>query len=172
MAVWGGAALLMLLPLVAMQFTKEVAWRPFDFIVAGFMLLAACGTCELGARMSSSTAYRAAIGIAVGAGFLLVWINLAVGIIGTEDDPANLMFGGVLMVGAAGAFVARFKPQGMARALVATAVAQALVALIALVAGLGLEAAALSAFFTALWLASAGLFRRAAREQTPAAEAP
>jgi hypothetical protein len=155
-----------------MQFTEEVAWTPFDFVVAGFMLLAACGTCELGARMSSSTAYRAAIGIAVVAGFLVVSINLAVGIIGTEGDPANLMFGGVLMVGAVGAFIARFQPPGMARALFATAVAQALVAVIALVAGLGFEAVVLSAFFAALWLLSAGLFRKATREQTPAGAAP
>lgn len=171
-AIWGTAAFLLLLPLVAMQFTKEVAWTPFDFIVAGILLLAACGTCEFGARMSSSTAYRAGIGIAVVAGFLLVWINLAVGIIGTEDDPANLMFGGVLAVAAVGAFISRFKPRGMARALVATAVAQVLVGVIALVAGLGLEAAVLSAFFAALWLATAGLFRKAAREQTREGAAP
>jgi len=168
-AVWGSAVLLLLLPLVAMQFTEEVAWTPFDFIVFGVMLLAACGTYELGARLSSSTAYRAAIGIAVVAGFLLVWINLAVGIIGPEDNPANLMFVGVLMVGAVGAFIGRFQPLGMARALFATAVAQALVAVITLVAELGLKAVVLSAFFAALWLLSAGLFRKAAQEHTPAA---
>ncbi len=171
-AVWGTAAFLLLLPLVAMQFTREVAWTPLDFIVAGFMLLAACGSFEFGARMSSNSAYRAGLGIAVVAGFLLVWINLAVGIIGTEENPANLMFGGVLMVAAIGALIARFRPRGMARALVATAIAQALVAAIAVVAESGLEAVALSAFFAALWLTSAGLFRKAAREQTPGDAAP
>jgi hypothetical protein len=168
MAVWGTAAFLLLLPLVAMRFTEEVNWTLLDFVVFGAMLVAACGTYELGTRMSGSTAYRAAIGIAVVAGFLLVWINLAVGIIGTEDDPANLMFGGVLLVGAVGALIARFRPRGMARALVVAAVAQALIAGIALVAGLGYEAVVLSAFFAAMWLASALLFRKAAREQTPA----
>ena len=64
-------------------------------------------------------------------------MNLAVGIIGTEDNPANLMYGGVLAVGIVGAIIARFQPHGMARALVATALAQALVAVIALIAGLG-----------------------------------
>jgi len=165
--VWGTAAFLLLLPLVAMQFTGEVSWTPLDFIVMGIMLLAACGIYEFGAGMSGNTAYRAGIGIAVAAGFLLVWINLAVGIIGTEDNPANLMFGGVLAVAAIGASIARFAPRGMAGALVATAIAQALVASIALVAGWGLEAVALSAFFAALWLTSAGLFRKAARECTP-----
>jgi hypothetical protein len=60
----------------------------------------------------------------------------------------------------------------MARALFATAVVQALVAVIALVAELGFKALVLSAFFAALWLLSAGLFRKAAREQTPAGAAP
>ena len=99
-------------------------------------------------------------------GFLLVWVNLAVGIIGTEHDPANLMFGGVLMVGAAGALIARFAPRGMARALAATALAQALVGGIVFIAGLSFEAVPLCAFFAALWLTSAWLFRRAAREGT------
>lgn len=168
LVVWGTAALLLLLPLVAMQFTQEVAWTPSDFIVFGVLLLVACGTYELGAALSRSTAYRAAVGLSVAGGFLLVWVNLAVGIIGTEHDPANLMFGGVLLVGAVGALLARFQPLGMARALGATALAQALVALIALGTGSGLEAAALSAFFAALWLASAWLFRRAAREASGA----
>ena len=59
---------------------------------------AACGTCELAARMTGNSAYRAAVGVAVAAAFILVWMNLAVGIIGTEDNPAKLMYGGVLPV--------------------------------------------------------------------------
>jgi hypothetical protein len=74
----------------------------------------------------------------------------------------------VLAVGIVGAFAARFRPQGMARALVATALAQALVAVIALTAGLG-SALVLTGIFMALWLVSAWLFRRAAREQTAGA---
>ena len=165
-AIWGGAALLLLLPLVAMQFTDEVAWGPLDFAVFGCMLAAACGTFEVTARATGSLAYRAAVGACLGAAFLLVWMNLAVGIAGDEGDPANLMFYGVLAVGAAGAFAARLKPRGMARALVATAVAQTLVGVILLIGGPGFEAALLSAFFAALWLASAWLFHKAARERS------
>ncbi len=171
LAVWGTAGLLLLLPLVAMQFTAEVNWHETDFIVAGAMLLAACGSYELAARISGNTAYRAAFGVAIAAALVLVWLNLAVGIIGDEDNPANLMFGGVLAVGIIAALLARFRPHGMARALIATAIAQMLVAVIALVAGLGHEAVILSALFGATWLASAGLFRKAARQQTPAGAA-
>jgi ABC-type uncharacterized transport system permease subunit len=102
-------------------------------------------------------------------------MNLAVGIIGSEDNPANLMYGGVLAAAITGAFIVRSRPHGMARVLVATAFAQALVGLIALVAGLGSTGenwpraiVVLTSFFAALWLVSAWLFRRAAREQTPA----
>ena len=116
-----------------------------------------------------NTAYRAAVGVAVAAAFILIWMNLAVGIIGSEDNPANLMYVGVLAVGIVAAVIARFRPRGMAHALVAMAVAQALVAVIALAAGLGSEGenwpqviVVLNGFFAALWLISAWLFRRAA----------
>jgi len=66
----------------------------------------------------------------------------------------------------------------MARASVATALAQVLVAVIALIAGLGStgpiwprDILALTGFFAALWLISAWLFRKAAREQTSAGAA-
>jgi hypothetical protein len=177
-AAWGTAALMPLLPLVAMQVTDEVDWDVTDFAVFGAMLVAAGGTYELAARMTGDTAYRAAAGVAIAAAFILVWMNLAVGIIGTEGNPANLMYGGVLAVGIIGAIVARFQPEGMARTLVATALAQALVAVIAVIAGMGypasppLEILGVNALFAVLWLMSAWLFRKAAHEQAPAGAAP
>jgi hypothetical protein len=164
---------MLLLPLFAMQVTGEVDWDVADFAILAAMLGGVGGTYELAARKAANTAYRAAVGIALVAVFILIWMNLAVGIIGGEDNPANVMYGGVLAVGIVGAIIVRFQPQGMARALVATALAQALVALIALIAGLGSTEAnwpdvviTVTGFFTALWLASAWLFRKAAREQT------
>jgi hypothetical protein len=121
------------------------------------------------------TAYRAAVGVALAVAFLLAWVNLAVGIIGSEDNPANLMYIGVLAVGITGATIARFRPRGMARALFATALAQALAAVVALIFGLGLpwsppvEILAVNGFFVVLFVGSALLFRYAGRgQQTPA----
>ena len=176
---WTLAALLLLLPLVAMQFTNEVDWDAADFTIFGAMLLIAGAAFEAASRMSGNKAYRAAVGVALAAAFILVWMNLAVGIIGTEDDPANLMFGGVLAIGLIGVVISRFRPDGMARALVATALAQASVGVVALVIGSGSkesiwpgEPLILTGVFAELWLVSAWLFRKAAREQIPTAAAP
>lgn len=166
-AVWGGAALLLLLPLIAMQFTTEVAWTGSDFMIFGVMLTVLCGAVELAVRMSRHHAYRAASGIALVAGFLLVWMNLAVGIIGNEENPLNLMFGGVLVVGLLGALIARFRPAGMVRAMTAMAAAQIVVALVAQAAGHFTWV--LTAVFVGVWLASAWLYQKAARDQAAAA---
>lgn len=125
-----------------------------------------------------NAAYQSAVGLALVTVLLLFWVNGAVGIIGSEDNPANLMYAGVLAVGMIGALIARFEPQGMARALLSTALAQALVAVIAVVAGLGypasppLELLGINGFFVALWVGSALLFRKAAQEQPPADAGP
>jgi hypothetical protein len=168
-AAWAAAAIVLLLPLVAMQFTDEVNWDVADFVFAGALIVGVGVPFDLAVRKTGDTAYRAAVGGALAAAFLLVWVNAAVGIIGSEDNDANLMYGGVLAVGVVGALIACFRPRGMARALVATALAQASVAVVALVAGLGspgsgpLEIVALNGFFVALWVGSAWLFRHAAR---------
>jgi hypothetical protein len=86
--------------------------------------------------MTGNIAYRAGVGVSVGAAFVLVLINLAVGIIGSEGNPANLFFGGVPAVGILGALIVRFRAHGMACALAATALAQAMVGLFVLIAGL------------------------------------
>ena len=170
-AAWSAAALILLLPLVAMQFTDEVNWDVSDFVIFGALLVGVGITYELAARMTGNTAYRAAIGVALAAAFILVWVNGAVGIIGSENNDANLMYGGVLAIGVVGAIIARFQPRGMARALLAMALAQASVAVVALIAGLGspysgpLEIVALNGFFVALFAGSALLFREAAREE-------
>ena len=169
-AGWSAATLLLLLPLVAMQFTDKVVWDVADFAVAGALLVGAGVTLELAARRTGNGAYRAAVGVALGAAVILVWVNGAVGVIRSESNDANLMYGGVLAVGVIGALIARFRPHGMARALLATALAQALVAVIALIAGLGStgpiwprDILMLTGFYVALWLGSASLFQKAAR---------
>ena len=164
-----GTASILMIPLVAMQFTNEVNWKMGDFIVMGFLLFGTGLTYVLISRISDSTAYRIAVGIAVVAGLMLIWVNLAVGVIGSEDNPANLLYAMVIVIGITGAGIARFRPRGMARALFATALAQALVPVIALIVWRpSLDEAPgivgvfiLNGFFVGLFVVSGLLFRRA-----------
>ena len=127
-----GTGCLLLVPLMAMRFTDHVAWNGLDFAVAGILLFGTGVTFELLARRAGNTMHRAALGLAVLTAFALVWVNLAVGLIGSEGNPVNLLYGGVLAVPLVGATITRLRPAGMARALFATALVQALVPLIAL----------------------------------------
>jgi hypothetical protein len=159
---------MLLLALVAKQFIGEVNWVD-NLAQIGGLIIGVGVAVELASRKTGEAAYRAAVGLALGSALLLAWVNGAVGIIGSEDNDANLMYGGVLFVGAIGAIIARFKPGGMARALFAMALVQTLVAVIALVGRLGspysgpLEIVSVNGFFVALFLGSAVLFWKAAR---------
>lgn len=161
-------ALILMVPLVAMQFSNEVDWDPGDFIIMGALIFSTGLSYVLISRMSDNVAYRAAVGIAVVAGLLLVWVNLAVGIIG-EPGGLNMLYFAVLQIGIIGAAIARLKPHGMAKALYATAIAQVIVPLIALMVDratlneppgiVGLFV--LNGFFVVMFVVSAALFRQA-----------
>jgi hypothetical protein len=76
-------ALLLLIPLIAMQFTEEVDWSPFDFLVMAILLLGTGLLCEFVLRKVKKTTYRIALVVTILIAFLLVWAELAVGIFGT-----------------------------------------------------------------------------------------
>ena len=163
-ARWSVPAGLLTIPLVA-----HFPWTGSDYVAMGILLFGSVATYEAIARTSTSLAYRAAAAVAVATSFLLTWINLAAGVIGSETNPLNLLYAGVLGAALIGAIVARFEPDGMARALIATAVVQALVGVVAVIAGrdeppglIGLTV--VNGGFAALWLLSAALFRKAARD--------
>lgn len=171
-ARWSTVVILLLVPLVAMQFTDDVVWTASDFLFAGVLLVGVAGTYELVTRKSSDLAYRFAVGVALVTSLLLVWVIGAVGLIGAEGDPFDLAYGGVLAVLLLGATAARLESRGMSRVLFATAAAQATVVVIALVVGkqhaeassVG-EILGANAFFVVLWTWSALLFRNAAVDE-------
>ena len=76
-------ALLLLVPLIAMQFTDEVNWDVSDFVVAGVLLLGTGLLCELVLRSVKQSRYRIAICAVILAALFLIWAELAVGIFGT-----------------------------------------------------------------------------------------
>lgn len=163
---------ILLIPLIAMQFTNEEVWDGTDFMVAGTLLLGVGLTYTLITRKTENMAYRAAIGFALFTGFFLIWVNLAVGIIGSEDNPANMMYFGVIVIGIIGTLIARFRSPGMAWVMFAMALAQASVAVIVLIGGLYqsppstvFHIIGLNGFFITLFVVSALLFRYAVAQK-------
>lgn len=75
--------LLLLIPFIAMQFTDEVNWSPFDFVVAGALLLTIGLLCELVLRKVKKIQHRIVLCLAILLVFLLIWVELAVGIFDT-----------------------------------------------------------------------------------------
>ena len=152
-------------------------WDVLDYVVFGLMLAAVSGGWLLLRRMSDAGSYRVAAGIALAAAFLLVWVNGAVGIIGSENNDANLLFFGVPAVALAGALLARLRAHGMSRAMFLAALVQVLIGAAALTAGWGRDGPAwprdvlvMTLLFTAMWAAAGLLFRKAAGDSSPATD--
>lgn len=165
-------ALLLSVPLIAMQFTNEVNWTLSDFVVMGALMSGVGFLYELTARCTGNLAYRSGVALALVTSFLLVWINLAVGIIGGEDNPLNMLYFGVILVGLAGAVFSQFKATGMSRAFFFTAAIQLCIPGIAFLIGRPtidspewlwnmFGVFLLSAFFALMYAASGVLFMRA-----------
>lgn len=168
--VWGIPVALLMLPAVAMRLTDEVKWGLADFLIIGALLFSCSVMFEAAARIGTGIFYRAGACVAIVTMFLLIWVNMAVGIIGDEGDPANLMYAGVIAMLFGGAILAHFQARGMARALLVTGCAQASVGLIAFALGLGANeppgpfgVLVLNGVFAGLWLLGALLFRQAAK---------
>lgn len=76
-------AAILLVPFIAMQFTGEVNWTTFDFVVAGVLLAGTGLAYVLSTMKMSSSRSRLAIGAVLAVALLLVWAELAVGLVGT-----------------------------------------------------------------------------------------
>jgi hypothetical protein len=160
------------IPAAAMLFRVEGwAWSVADFIVFWTLIAGVILTYQLVTRKAVSGAYRVAAGLALTAGLLLIWVNGALGLIGSEDNPANVLYGGVLLVGLIGAVTVRLEPPGMAWTLYVMAFAQLLAPLVALMVWPGdfspgvMPVFGLNGFFVLMFAVSALLFRSAGRRQ-------
>ncbi len=130
-------ALILLIPVLGNHFVDGWKWNLGAFIVVGILLFGTSLTYELVTRNADTIEHRAAVGIALATALLLVWMNAVwmsdASEIAGKDNPANAMYFGVPIVGIVGAAIARLRPNGMARALFAMAIAQALVTVIVLI---------------------------------------
>lgn len=165
-ARWSAAALLLCIPAIAMRVPGSgFDWTASDFVVMGTLLAAILGAYEFLAGRAPGFAYRAASVLTTLGLFLLIWMNMAVGVIGTEQNGANAMFAAVIAIVAGGGILASFRPRGMRLTLFTAAAAQAAIGVIAVAGNLGYEdpnwprdVIFLTLFYTGLWAVAGTLF--------------
>lgn len=163
--VAGVTAAILMIPFIAMRFTAEVNWTFSDFLIMGILMFGTGMAYILISRMSEGVSYRLAVATGIGTAFFMIWSNMAVGLIGSEDNLINLSYFGLIVLGFAGALVARFQPKGMTWVMGFIAAGQLAIAGYALATGaqqlphssVG-EILGVTAFFTVFWVASAMLF--------------
>lgn len=141
----------------------------FEFTLLGAALLALV----LGARtlirfMPENRPYRLGLILAIAATFLTFWVNGAVGIIGSENNEANMMYVAIILIALVGSALSRFQPAGMARVGMVNAIGMVVIAVLALVFDVGvtgpvwpLDVVWITAFFAGLWAGSTWFFRQA-----------
>jgi hypothetical protein len=160
-------ALILLIPLLG----KHVVgsgwnWELRGFVLVGTFVFGTGLTYQLVTRNVDRIAFRVAVGVALAAALVLVWVNF----LQAADDvnPAAVRYLAVPMMGIIGAALARFRPVGMAYALFAQALVLASVLIFwdpqvtswtpAVLRGFGLNS-----FFVMAFIGSASLFLKAAR---------
>lgn len=74
---------LLLIPLIGMQFSSEINWSFFDFMVMGILLSGVGVVIELVLRNVKTLERRFVFIAIILVVFLLIWAELAVGIFGT-----------------------------------------------------------------------------------------
>jgi hypothetical protein len=164
-------ALFLLVTSLANHFVEGWNWELLAFVRIGTIVFGVGLAYQLVTRNVGTLAYRAAVGVALVAAFLLMWANF---VQMADVNRAAAMYFVVPLVGIIGAAMARLRPDGMARALFATAIAQALILTITLIrnpqvtslASPATRGVAGNTFFLVLFVGSALLFRTAARDKS------
>jgi hypothetical protein len=167
--------LILSVPLVAMQFTDAVKWSVIDFIIMAILIFGTGFSYVLLTRLSSNIVHRAAVGLAIGSTFLLIWANLAVGLIGSGPNAANLMYSGIVAIVVIGILLSRFTTKGMERVMFTAAITLVLFAVIQLLAKMHeypgssiTEIIGINTFFATLFAVSGLLFRYITLQHLPA----
>lgn len=159
---------LLMVPLVASRVVEGWNWGPGAFVFTYLLFFGTGMAYALIARKMNAWAYKAAVLLALVAGFVLGWATMVH--MSETENPVNLVYFGVLAVGAVGAVLARLEARGMARALFAMAAALTVAWLITQVllsdtpAGPVWNVGVMHGGFVALFAASGLLFRHASLE--------
>ena len=71
---------LLSIPLIAMQFTSEVNWTLFDFLMASFLLVTALILIEITLQKFKNKTYKFTVVFLIIFLFLLLWGDFSIGI--------------------------------------------------------------------------------------------
>jgi hypothetical protein len=155
---WGSAVVLLLTPLVAMQFYHEVQWTESDFIIA-FVIIGILGAlAELNVLITSNRFSRAGGFVAILAGSLVFWSSLAIGMIGDEGDSVNLVFGLVLLIAIVGAWFSSLHRNVLPAAMLGAGGLQCAIGLFAGIWGSDLQGGVFTILLSTLWWVAGLLF--------------
>lgn len=116
---------LLMVPLVASRIVDGWNWSAGSFVFVYFLFFATGMAYALIARKMGVWSYKAAVGLALVAGFALGWSNIVQ--IADSGHPENFLYYSVLVVGLVGACLARLRARGLARTLFAMAATMALI---------------------------------------------
>lgn len=156
---------LLMVPLVASRLVEGWNWPPGAFVFTYVLFFGTGMAYALIAGRMNVWTYKAAVGVSLAAGFVLGWTTMVH--MSETENPANLVYFGVLAVGAVGAGLARLEARGMARAMFAMAAALAVALVITQVlwsdtpAGPVWEVGVMHGGFVLVFAAAGLLFRRA-----------
>lgn len=161
---------LLLLPLVGNLTVEGWNWKWNDFLAAWvvFTLTTAFFRFLL-TRQLGNLAYKLGAACAVLTGFVILWVTMAVQIIG-EDNPGNVLYLFTLLGGLIGGLFVRFRAAGLARVAFAMALALLAIPAVAVVRWPAdfspgyPQVQLLSAGLAAMFVAAGLFFRRAASQ--------
>ena len=157
-----GALAVWMVPLVASRVVEGWNWSVGSFVFVYVLFFAVGMAYALIARKMGAWSYKVAVGVALLAGFGLGWSNMVH--VADSENPANLAYYSVLLVGGIGAWLARLEARGSARTLFAMAATLGLIAVV-LPSGappyLARNMAVGHGVCTALFFASGLMFRHA-----------
>lgn len=162
------ALVLLMAPLVASRVVEGWNWGPAAFVFTYILFFGTGMAYALIARKMNAWTYKAGVGLALTAGFVLGWATMVH--LSETENPLNLVYFGVLAVGAGLAGVARLEAPGMARAMFAMAASLALAWVItqvlssATAAGPVWNIGVMHGLFVLLFAAAGVLFQRASSD--------
>ena len=154
-----------------MQFSNSMNWGAPDFIIVGALIFCTGTVVAYVIRKGRSLAYKAGVVVASGTTFFMIFANLAVGLIASGPNFANLMYAGVVAVCLIGIFISGFKASKLERTMYAAVFSLVVIAAISLIGidWLGktsiIEIIAINGFFATGYIVAALLFRAGAKAE-------